>query len=207
MATRMTRAERKAQTRAQLMDAANRLFARQGYGATTLEQIADEAGMTKGAVYSNYESKEELFLGMIEHGEVLVSADLSMFADESRTLAERFQTFGEVFARDDAISLPERATGLELRGVSLRNPRARAWFAERLRAWADQAGQQLHERASQSHTELRVPAPAAVLIWLALTEGLSNVRAFVPEVVTEEIFGEATRILACLFDERDTPTD
>jgi AcrR family transcriptional regulator len=206
MAARMTRAERKAQTRAQLTEAARRLFEQQGYAATSLEQIADEAGMTKGAVYSNYASKEDLFLEMLEYGQFTVNAgDFSMFADESRPLAERFRIFGEVLARDDAASFAERAMSFEVRGVALRNPRARAWFAERLRQWADQAGQALDEATDQWRLEPRVPAPAAALIWFALAEGLANIRVLLPDIINEEVFGEASRILACLFEERDAP--
>jgi AcrR family transcriptional regulator len=203
MTTRLTRAERKAQTRAQLCSAADRLFEQQGYAATTLAQIAEEAGLTKGAVYSNFASKEELFLEMLEHGEFLVSGDFSMFGDQSRTLAERFRTFGQVLARDDDVSLQRRATQLELRGVALRNPHARAAFAQMLRAFADQAGGALEDAVSQSKMQLRVPARAAVLIWSALAVELPNIRALLPEIITEEVFGEATRILACLFEDRD----
>jgi AcrR family transcriptional regulator len=203
MATRLTRAERKAQTRAQLLGAADRLFEQQGYAATTLAQIAEEAGLTKGAVYSNFASKEELFLEMLEHGEFLVSGDFSVFADQTRTLAERFRAFGQVMARDDAVSLQQRATQLELRGVALRNPQARAAFAQMMREFAEQAGVALEDAVSQSKLQLRVPAPAAVLIWFALAVELPNIRALLPEIITEDVFGEAIRILACLFEERD----
>ena len=203
MATRLTRAERKAQTRAQLLSAADRLFEQQGYAATTLAQIAEEAGLTKGAVYSNFASKEELFLEMLEHGDLLVSGDFSMFADRSRTLAERFRTFGQVLARDDPVSLQQRAMQLELRGVALRNPQARAAFAQMLRELADRAGLTLEDAVSQSKNQLRVPARAAVLIWLALVVELGNIRALLPEIITEDVFGEATRILACLVEDRD----
>ena len=201
MATRLTRAEQKAQTRAQLLSAADRLFEQQGYAATTLAQIAEEAGLTKGAVYSNFASKEELFLEMLEHGDLLVFGDFSMFADRSRTLAERFRTFGQVLARDDPASLEQRAMQLELRGVALRNPQARAAYAQMLREFADRAGLMIDDAVSQSENELRVPAQAAVLIWLALAVELGNIRALLPEIITEDVFGEATRILACLVED------
>ena len=201
MTTRLTRAEQKAQTRAQLLAAADRLFEQQGYAATTLAQIAEEAGLTKGAVYSNFASKEELFLEMLEHGEFLASGDFSMFADRTRTLSERFRTFGQVLARDDPARLQQRAMQLELRGVALRNPQARAAFVRMLREFADRAGRTLEVAVSQSENELRVPAQAAVLIWLALVVELGNIRALLPEIITEDVFGEATRILACLVDD------
>ncbi|MEY2426563.1 MAG: hypothetical protein QOI61_2135, partial [Actinomycetota bacterium] len=63
---RLTREESKAKTRQELIRAANRLFLRNGYVATSLANIAEEAALTKGAVYSNFESKEDLFLALLQ---------------------------------------------------------------------------------------------------------------------------------------------
>src|SRR3954453_23706787 len=63
---RLTREESKARTRYELLRAASRLFLRNGFVDTSLADIAEEAGLTKGAVYSNFESKEELFLALLE---------------------------------------------------------------------------------------------------------------------------------------------
>ena len=64
--TRVTRSERKARTRDELLVAARKVFLRRGFHGATLEEIADEAGYTKGAVYSNFDSKEGLFLALYE---------------------------------------------------------------------------------------------------------------------------------------------
>jgi AcrR family transcriptional regulator len=61
-----TRAQRQAQTRQELVDAAERFFTAQGFHATSLDAVAAEAGFTKGAVYSNFASKEDLFFAVYE---------------------------------------------------------------------------------------------------------------------------------------------
>ena len=61
-----TRAQRQAQTRQELVDAAERLFTAQGFHATSLDAVAAEAGFKKGAVYSNFASKEDLFFAVYE---------------------------------------------------------------------------------------------------------------------------------------------
>jgi AcrR family transcriptional regulator len=66
MRTVPSRAERQAQTRTALVDAAERLFVEQGFHATSLDAVAAEAGYTKGAVYSNFASKEDLFFAVYE---------------------------------------------------------------------------------------------------------------------------------------------
>ena len=62
MATRQTRADRKAETRERLLRAAERIVTDHGFGRLTLEAVAQKAGLTKGAIYSNFASKEELVI-------------------------------------------------------------------------------------------------------------------------------------------------
>src|SRR3954454_20191518 len=66
MAVRLTRAERREQTRQELVTAAEDCFVTGGFHATSVEQVADRAGYTKGAVYSNFASKEDLFFAIYE---------------------------------------------------------------------------------------------------------------------------------------------
>lgn len=63
---RISRAERHAQTREQLLDAARSVFAKHGYGGASIDRIAAEAGYSKGAIYSNFESKEAIMLALLE---------------------------------------------------------------------------------------------------------------------------------------------
>ncbi|HEU0295129.1 MAG TPA: helix-turn-helix domain-containing protein [Anaerolineales bacterium] len=63
---RMSRKESQLQTRERLLDAALQVFSRRGYSAASVDEIAAEAGFSKGAVYSNFSSKEDLFLALID---------------------------------------------------------------------------------------------------------------------------------------------
>src|ERR687893_2439342 len=56
----------RAETRRELLDAAARVFARQGFHGASVEQVSEEAGFSTGALYSNFEGKEELFLALYE---------------------------------------------------------------------------------------------------------------------------------------------
>jgi AcrR family transcriptional regulator len=66
MPIRLSRAEQQQRTRTHVLSAAERLFVAQGFHATSVDQVAGEAGYTKGAVYSNFASKEDLFFGVYE---------------------------------------------------------------------------------------------------------------------------------------------
>ena len=63
---RLTRAEQAQRNRGLVLDAARRVFLACGYHSATLEQIADEAGFSKGVVYSQFDSKADLFLALLE---------------------------------------------------------------------------------------------------------------------------------------------
>ena len=66
MSSRLSRAEQNDRNRALLLAAARRVFLDRGYYAATLEQIADEAGFSKGVVYSRFASKADMFLALLE---------------------------------------------------------------------------------------------------------------------------------------------
>jgi AcrR family transcriptional regulator len=63
---RLSRAESRERTRERIIDAATRLFLRDGFRATSLEQVADEAGFTIGAVYSNFDGKTAMGIAVID---------------------------------------------------------------------------------------------------------------------------------------------
>ena len=64
---RLTRAEQRELTRQRLIEAAGRVFCRMGFEAAPIDVIAEEAGFSRGAFYSNFESKDELFVELISH--------------------------------------------------------------------------------------------------------------------------------------------
>ncbi len=63
---RLTREEKKALTRSRLLEAAEEVFLRRGFHRAGLEEVTEEAGFSTGAVYSNFESKDDLFLALLD---------------------------------------------------------------------------------------------------------------------------------------------
>ncbi|MGH2720306.1 MAG: TetR/AcrR family transcriptional regulator, partial [Actinomycetota bacterium] len=64
--TRLTREESRARTRALLIEAAGKVFAERGFTAASVEEIAGLAGFSRGAFYSNFASKDDLFLAVLD---------------------------------------------------------------------------------------------------------------------------------------------
>ena len=92
---RLTRAQRAARTRRLLMQAASKVCAKHGLERASIDEVAEEAGFTKGAFYANFRSKEELFLAMLDE----------RFAEQLAKLDERMAGEGELSdqARDAAV--------------------------------------------------------------------------------------------------------
>src|SRR5215213_7172913 len=64
--TQTTRGDKRQRTRAKLIEAATRIIYEKGYDRTSLEEVARQAGMTRGAIYNNFKDKEDLFLAVVE---------------------------------------------------------------------------------------------------------------------------------------------
>jgi AcrR family transcriptional regulator len=128
----LTRAERQQLTRQRLLQAAQRVFAERGYAGATVPEIARVAGFTTGAVYSNFEGKEELFLTLMDKAMRTFAqrrADAMRGVTSTRERLRRAAAQWAQFLRDepDAFLLL-----IEFWSYAVRHPQLRARFAERL---------------------------------------------------------------------------
>jgi AcrR family transcriptional regulator len=94
---RLTRAERQEQTRAALVDAAGRVFVERGFVGSSVEAITAEAGYTRGAFYSNFSSKEELFAELLQRRVYSMYAELARQGADAATRPSARET-GEQLA-------------------------------------------------------------------------------------------------------------
>jgi AcrR family transcriptional regulator len=85
--------ERTAVTRDRLLRAAERAFARVGYEAAQVDEIADAAGFSKGALYAHFKSKEALFLALYQAKTASYEAKLRHLLDSAPTRQEKIDVF------------------------------------------------------------------------------------------------------------------
>ena len=76
---RRPKGDKRARTRAQLLEAARQLVREKGYEHTTLEEVARRAGMTSGAIYGNFKNRDQLFIAL---GHALLAGDPAADAGE-----------------------------------------------------------------------------------------------------------------------------
>jgi AcrR family transcriptional regulator len=193
---RLTREEQKARTRARLIAAARRVFARRGFHRALLEEIAEEAGYSTGAIYSNFSGKEELFLAVLDdHIAARVRAVDQMVA-EAVTPAERWRAGADnwmQFLRDDPDWYP---LFIEFWAYALRQPELRKQVATRFRAFPQANARLLAQGASDLGVALpdELAERGGTLV-TALADGLAVIKLMDPEAVPDELFGDALSLL------------
>ncbi|GAB4001515.1 TetR/AcrR family transcriptional regulator [Nocardioides ultimimeridianus] len=191
---RLTRKETHAQTRALLVETALRLFLADGYNATSLEKVAAEAGYSKGAVYSNFATKHELGLAVLD----------AVHATRAQTLAEAVATAPTADARVDAFAdWAERNIGdvgwtaleVEFATSTRRVPGISGELAARRRTVTEGLAALLEFQAAELGITLPVPAADAAVHLLALGIGLGVQRAFDPDLPVTSLVDQLRALL------------
>jgi len=189
-----TRAERKAQTRDQLVGAAERLFKRDGFHATSVDAVADEAGYTKGAVYSNFASKEELFFAVYERRLGERVAQLNRLGEDAPSAQAALRA-----AVDSAGRRGEdgwMAVFFEFWAHVLRHPEHRERFAALHRRGLEPFVRAIEAFASEHETEPPLPPALLATAHLALGNGLQLERLTRPDEIDMESFQQVMWLLA-----------
>jgi TetR/AcrR family transcriptional regulator, transcriptional repressor of aconitase len=193
---RLTREESRAQTRATLMAVGREHFIRYGLGGAVAEKIAEDAGYSRGALYSNFDGKEELFLAVIrEEQDRRTEALHSMFKEEP-SAKERLRKMREAIA--DLVTDPDWIVlRAEFEAGALRNERIRQTFVEVHRKQVRDGGNLIRNLAQSSDIHLGLKPNEFIMIILNLTHGL----AVTQKILGAELSPKGTRhLIHSLFD-------
>ncbi|MHB8463958.1 MAG: TetR/AcrR family transcriptional regulator [Acidimicrobiales bacterium] len=192
---RLSRAEQRARTRAALTAAAERVFIRHGFHAASVEEVAEEAGFSKGAVYSNFESKDELFLSVLEARVDSRALSIEAAIDPTKPVTEQAtdagERFFEVFLREPEWSL----LLIEYIAHAARHEELRERFAQRNRWMRAAAGSLIDKHLAALGLASPIPTEQLALILFALGDGLILQRLEDPNSVASETFGKALGLL------------
>ena len=197
---RLTRERRRELTRTALIEAAADLFARRGYHATSLEEIAQTAGFTRGAIYKNFKSKDDLLLAVVDW---YAELDLEAFeqrigSDPNATVEERASAgadvFGSFMGRDPNLML----LMLELRLHALRNPEFRDRLAERDRGQHERVARFIEDQARQAGVALGVPADDLAALLIPAAQGFMEAVALRPS--EKDRYDRVARLLFQMID-------
>jgi len=182
---RQPKGDKRDRTRAKLLEAARSLIRERGYEHTSLDAIAERAGMTTGAIYGNFKNRDELFLSLGQTYWAPIKPNVrprATFPEIMRALADA--TLAAI--PDRSAAAVGRLTGL---AYTLTHDELRAKVAE-FTAQSYALGEQWL-RSVTKEEDLPMPADQFVRIIHALTEGLVLQRLLTPELVPDEIFHAA----------------
>ncbi|HVA20106.1 MAG TPA: TetR/AcrR family transcriptional regulator [Solirubrobacteraceae bacterium] len=199
-ARRRTRAEKQADTRAELIQAASGVFARRGFQAATVEEIAAEAGYSHGAVYSNFTGKEELFLAVFEDYMTKRIREVADATEIEGTFAERARAGADQWMARFNDDRETFLLHLEFMIHAARNPKLSRQLGERMAALRLEIERRLAERETGSDTQLPLPAADLALILRALGIGLAVEALNQPSEINPRLYGDFVALVADLLE-------
>lgn len=190
---RLTPERRRQQTRDALVAAATEVFARRGFEGAALEEIAETAGFTRGAIYKHFDDKEDLFLAVIDGlNEQVIEAFRSIAPESSSPsgtwditrLANLWRASVDAF--DDLFAI-----GKEYELYVLRNPDARKRAVAHRRQQREVVTAFIEEVAEHTGMTLRLPPQTLAAIILAAADGLT----YTARIDGEDLFAPFLELL------------
>jgi len=188
-------------TRARLIAAASEVFAESGFDGASVEAICERAGFTRGAFYSNFASKEELFFGLVQQ---VSEAKLERVSNRVRDLEDEGKprlTPAELVMRVLDIENEDRLGTVlmsEIRTNAMRDTRLAGAYLEWEQAMVDRVTRIIDDLSLGYGLRLRIPAPDAARLLIQNWESAAvhAVIAGLEPAATLRLVTERTALLA-----------
>ena len=182
--------DKRDRTRSKLLEAARAVVREKGYAHTTLEAVAQRAGMTTGAIYGNFKNRDELFIAL----GLTYWAPVTPRIRPGATFAEAMHALAEA----TLAAIPERTTVAVGRLTGLAYALTSPDLRERVRAITAGSYESGAEwlRSLGDERELPMPPEQLVCVIHALIEGLVLQRILTPELFPAQVFFSAFDALA-----------
>jgi AcrR family transcriptional regulator len=191
---RLSREEQKARTRRELIDAAARVFARKGYDAASVDDIGLEAGFTKGAFYSNFESKDDAFIALVQDRSRNWTLAVAQAYAGSEPLAQRLETGGRVLTR----MLEEESDWMllsnEMWSRSIRHPLLRQRLAEAYEECRVIIGRLIQDVEDEFGVSIPMPSDQVAALTIALTDGFVLQHLADPQRLPAKLLAQALNL-------------
>lgn len=192
---RPTRAQKKARTREQVLDAAADVFPVRGFHRTSLDDIVERAGLTSGAVYSNFGSKAELFLALYQRQMDRWVNDVSSVVGAKSSPGERAQAAGAYWT---AFLHEERdwfLLHMEFWAYVMREPELGPRYAAQFGRLRTHVAELLQDTATEYGLELPLSPTDLAAALQALNRGLLIETLADPDSVRDDLFGSLLAVV------------
>ena len=182
---RLTREQSRDQTRQRLLDAAQSIFLTKGFVAASVEDIAELAGYSRGAFYSNFASKSELFLQLLKRDHENVMGDMRAIFEAGETRQQMEDSVLHYYSthfRDNECFL----LWMEAKLQAARDPEFRVGFIACMGDLREATTEYIRQFSERVGTPLPLPARELAIGLLALSDGMQFSFAFDPQNVSAE---------------------
>lgn len=186
--------ERRARTRERLITAAREIIAEKGFHRATLDEIAARAGLTKGAVYDNFASKDELFSAVVVAWATERSHRFAWPRGRTGSLKQRLRRIADAVIADAPAAQLEAPMRAELLLYTLTHDEMRRRVAEAAVGRFASVRERLLEIVSED--ELPLPIESFVVLLEALIPGLMFIRSQAPKLVSDAVITQIFESLA-----------
>jgi AcrR family transcriptional regulator len=182
---RLTREDSRDQTTQRLLDAAQRLIAKKGLNATSVEDIAEAAGYTRGAFYSNFSSKGDLFIELLRRDHEKATAEFNALRSDELSLdhiqARTRDLYSQLY-RDNESFL----NWTEARMLAARDAKFRAKLNTLLAQKRGQIAEFIEYFHHRAGVAPQVPPVAMAMGFMSLCEGVALSMLSSPTDITPE---------------------
>jgi AcrR family transcriptional regulator len=188
--SRLTRKEKQAHTRACLMQSAAKVFARRGLQQASIDEVAEDAGFTKGAFYANFKSKEELFLAMLDERFAKRIEDIEEVIASDGTAVEKARRGGDRFARMLSADPEWERLFFEFSSYAARDEDFREELVTRYRAMRARIAAALGSQAEhEGKGEKLIPPEQLALMICVMGNGFALEKLLEGDAVADELYG------------------
>jgi AcrR family transcriptional regulator len=201
----MTRKERQADTRRRLVRAAAEVCARRGLARASLEEVAETAGFTKGAVYANFASKEELFLAMLDERFAERAAEVERILGSRERPQAQARAAGDDFTRFLAADREWQRLFFEFAVHAARDDAFRVELVARYRALRERIAAIVARRLEELGVDAPMPPADMALMAFAMANGVALEAMLEPEAVSDDLLGRMFALLGAGIDPDLTP--
>jgi AcrR family transcriptional regulator len=177
------------------MDAASSVFARHGYERATLSDVAAAAGLTKGAVYSSFASKEELLFELMKERIAQRLALVEEATHSTENLTDLTADIGSSLLDLLTTQRDWQLLFIEFWSQAVRNPQLRAEFAEHRQRTRELVGRIIELVATDAGAELPMPPEDLAVIVLGLANGVALEQIADPDTVDPDTVTQALHLL------------
>jgi AcrR family transcriptional regulator len=198
---RLTRAEQQVRTRTRLIEAATKVFARRGFHQASVEEIAEEAGYSHGAVYSNFDGKGELFLAVFEDymaERVRELADTQTALPDDAPPEARARALADQWM--DRLDRDRQSVALHMEFIAHadREPELARRFGERSSVMREAVSRYIAQYQQETGEELAMSADDLAIVLRSLGIGLAIESLGSPGAVRHDLYGDFVELLIAL---------